>query len=245
MLVTAGFRGMRCSSRSQTTHARPDAGEAPLHARPAASQRRRWLPDQLLARDAPGPWGAARSTGGSTIGPAPCIACGGAMMVRTDSSRKLGGFDAAFDPFGPEDIDFSLRLRKLGFRALYFPARGRASRGESHLRKRAPTARFMRGPRRDTGCTFWPATGLVHAEARVRADRARLPSACDMMRARGHCAAIRARSSARCEACWTRRERAAGDRPGRDRNVTNQPVNSERSADGRAASAGGRCALQR
>jgi GT2 family glycosyltransferase len=50
-----------------------------------------------------------------------CISCGGAMMVRTDVFRQLGGFDNAFDPFGPEDLDFSLRLQKAGYSALYVP----------------------------------------------------------------------------------------------------------------------------
>ena len=50
-----------------------------------------------------------------------CVACGGAMMVRASIFQELGGFDATFDPFGPEDLDFSLRLRKAGYRALYVP----------------------------------------------------------------------------------------------------------------------------
>jgi GT2 family glycosyltransferase len=53
--------------------------------------------------------------------PAPCIACGGAMMVRADVFRELGGFDSTFDPFGPEDLDFSLRLQQRGYRAMYVP----------------------------------------------------------------------------------------------------------------------------
>jgi hypothetical protein len=52
---------------------------------------------------------------------APCTACGGAMMVRADVFQQLGGFDSGFDPFGPEDLDFSLRLQKAGYRALYVP----------------------------------------------------------------------------------------------------------------------------
>jgi GT2 family glycosyltransferase len=52
---------------------------------------------------------------------APCVSCGGAMMVRADLFTRLGGFDSLFDPFGPEDIDFSLRLQAAGFRALYMP----------------------------------------------------------------------------------------------------------------------------
>ncbi|UCG24710.1 MAG: glycosyltransferase family 2 protein [Chloroflexota bacterium] len=50
-----------------------------------------------------------------------CVSCGGAMMVRADVFRQLGGFDRAFDPFGPEDLDFSLRLQEAGYLALYTP----------------------------------------------------------------------------------------------------------------------------
>lgn len=50
-----------------------------------------------------------------------CIAFGGSTMVRTDVFQQLGGFDPQFDPFGPEDIDFSLRLRKAGYQALFVP----------------------------------------------------------------------------------------------------------------------------
>lgn len=53
--------------------------------------------------------------------PRKCIACGGAMMVRTDLFQALGGFDTTFNPFGPEDLDFSLRLQKAGYTALYVP----------------------------------------------------------------------------------------------------------------------------
>jgi GT2 family glycosyltransferase len=51
----------------------------------------------------------------------PCISCGGAMMVRTDIFNKLGGFDMTFNPFGPEDLDFSLRLQQAGYQALFVP----------------------------------------------------------------------------------------------------------------------------
>jgi len=50
-----------------------------------------------------------------------CISCGGAMMVKADIFWQLGGFDPLFGPFGPEDLDFSLRLKKSGYRAMYIP----------------------------------------------------------------------------------------------------------------------------
>ena len=52
----------------------------------------------------------------------PCPACeGGATMVRADAFRELGGFDTHFNPYGPEDLDFSLRLQKAGYLAMYAP----------------------------------------------------------------------------------------------------------------------------
>ena len=51
----------------------------------------------------------------------PCISCGGAMMVRADVFQHLDGFDPLFGPFGPEDLDFSLRLQKSGYKAMYIP----------------------------------------------------------------------------------------------------------------------------
>ena len=53
--------------------------------------------------------------------PHPCISCGGAMMVRADVFQQLSGFDPLFGPFGPEDLDFSLRLQKAGYKAMYTP----------------------------------------------------------------------------------------------------------------------------
>ncbi len=50
-----------------------------------------------------------------------CTACGGAMMVRAELFMRLNGFDTRFDPFGPEDLDFSLRLQRAGYSALYIP----------------------------------------------------------------------------------------------------------------------------
>jgi len=44
------------------------------------------------------------------------------MMVRTDVFRELGGFDERFSPYGPEDLDFSMRLQDAGWEAWYIPA---------------------------------------------------------------------------------------------------------------------------
>lgn len=50
------------------------------------------------------------------------MACGGgAMMVRAALFERLNGFDEAFNPYGPEDLDFSLRLLATGSRNLYVP----------------------------------------------------------------------------------------------------------------------------
>jgi GT2 family glycosyltransferase len=54
--------------------------------------------------------------------PAQCVSCGGAMMVRVSLFRELDGFDEQFSPFGPEDLDFSLRLQAAGWQAWYIPA---------------------------------------------------------------------------------------------------------------------------
>lgn len=51
----------------------------------------------------------------------PCVSCGGAMMTRSEVFKELGGFDSGFDPVGPEDLDYSLRLQNAGHDALYVP----------------------------------------------------------------------------------------------------------------------------
>lgn len=50
-----------------------------------------------------------------------CIPPTGCMLVRTEIFRRVGGFDTRFDPYGMEDLDFSMRVRRLGYRALYVP----------------------------------------------------------------------------------------------------------------------------
>jgi GT2 family glycosyltransferase len=93
----------------------------------------RFLRDRQRLNDAGGArvnflFGAVKPVGygevdrGQYDTPRDCISCGGAMMIRADLFRQLGGFDLRFNPFGPEDLDLSLRLVKAGYRALYVPS---------------------------------------------------------------------------------------------------------------------------
>jgi len=73
----------------------------------------------------------------------PCVSCGGAMMVRRELFVQLGGFDILFNPFGPEDMDFSLRLQKAGYQALYAP-QAVAYHQVSHTYGKGYTERYAR-----------------------------------------------------------------------------------------------------
>lgn len=46
---------------------------------------------------------------------------GGIVLVRVDVFNELEGFDTDFNPYGPEDLDFSLRVREAGYRCIYVP----------------------------------------------------------------------------------------------------------------------------
>jgi GT2 family glycosyltransferase len=92
----------------------------------------RFLHDRSLINDGGGaqinfvfwrvkPVGFGEPDRGQYDAPRPCISCGGAMMVRSDVFQQLNGFDPLFGPFGPEDLDFSLRLQKAGYKAMYNP----------------------------------------------------------------------------------------------------------------------------
>jgi len=50
-----------------------------------------------------------------------CLASGGATLVAISVFLELDGFDAIFDPFGAEDLDFAYRVRKAGYHATYIP----------------------------------------------------------------------------------------------------------------------------
>jgi GT2 family glycosyltransferase len=50
-----------------------------------------------------------------------CIPSGGCILVHRDVFQQLEGFDKNFDPYGPEDLDFGLRVLKAGFYGLFVP----------------------------------------------------------------------------------------------------------------------------
>ncbi len=50
-----------------------------------------------------------------------CLPSGGCMLVRADVFARMGGFDSAFDPYGPEDLDFGLRVMGAGLSTRFIP----------------------------------------------------------------------------------------------------------------------------
>lgn len=107
----------------------------PFRAEPLIGQTQaklRFMHDRNLINDGGGarisfvfwrvtPVGFGEPDRGQYDTPRRCISCGGAMMVRADVFQQIGGFDPLFGPFGPEDLDFSLRLQKAGYTAMYIP----------------------------------------------------------------------------------------------------------------------------
>lgn len=107
----------------------------PFRAEPLIGQTQaklRFMHDRNLINDGGGarisfvfwrvtPVGFGEPDRGQYDTPRRCISCGGAMMVRADVFQQIGGFDPLFGPFGPEDLDFSLRLQKAGYAAMYIP----------------------------------------------------------------------------------------------------------------------------
>jgi len=53
--------------------------------------------------------------------PIDCISNGGCMMVKKSVFYELNGFDPIFNPYGPEDLDFSLRVISKSYRVRYVP----------------------------------------------------------------------------------------------------------------------------
>ena len=120
LVLTAGFfesllAPLAADPRLGQTQAKLRFLDDPERLNDGGGCRIRWWRGETL------PVGFGELDRGQRDTPALCIACGGAMAVRAELFSRLGGFDAAFDPVGPEDLDFSLRLQADGFGALYVP----------------------------------------------------------------------------------------------------------------------------
>lgn len=120
MVVEPGFvdallEPMLANPRVAQTQAKLRLADDPARLNDGGGCRIDWL------RGTTRPVGFGEIDRGQYDVPGPCVACGGATMVRADVFTRLAGFDTAFDPFGPEDIDFSLRLARAGYVALYQP----------------------------------------------------------------------------------------------------------------------------
>lgn len=48
-------------------------------------------------------------------------ACGGLFMTTKDVLKNIGMFDERFNPYGWEDVDFSVRVKKKGYKIFYNP----------------------------------------------------------------------------------------------------------------------------
>jgi GT2 family glycosyltransferase len=110
-------------------------------------------------------------------------ACDGfAMLVRRDALDRIGGFDDAYNPYGWEEVDFSLRVRATGATIRYVPAAicwhaggtpGRGVRLPAYERGKA--ANYLRLMRRHATPVEWlgflavlPLRGFRLAATRVR-----------------------------------------------------------------------------
>ncbi|HJS32891.1 MAG TPA: glycosyltransferase family 2 protein [Alphaproteobacteria bacterium] len=89
-------------------------------------------------------------------------ACPGyAFFVRREVFEAIGGFDENFNPYGWEDVDFSLRARRAGFRLAYAPgavvfhAGGRAGRGPNLRYERYKVQKMIYLVRRHSTPAQW------------------------------------------------------------------------------------------
>jgi hypothetical protein len=127
--------------------------------------------------------GAGARDGGQYDRSVTVDACDGfAMLVRREALERTGGFDDAYNPYGWEEVDFSLRVRANGATIRYAPAAvcwhaggtpGRGARVSEYERGKA--ANYMRLMRRHATPVEWlgflavlPLRGLRLAGTRVR-----------------------------------------------------------------------------
>lgn len=86
---------------------------------------------------------------------------GFAFLVRSAVYRNIGLFDETFNPYGWEDVDFSLRAGKAGFRIVYAPkavvyhAGGRLGRGIVCHYERSKARNMLYFVRRHTTFPQW------------------------------------------------------------------------------------------
>ena len=87
---------------------------------------------------------------------------GFAVLVRRDVLRAIGGFNEAFNPYGWEEVDFSLRARDAGFSIRYAPAAVAYHAGGTPGRgypvpayERAKSANYLRLMRRHATPRQW------------------------------------------------------------------------------------------
>jgi hypothetical protein len=86
---------------------------------------------------------------------------GYAFLVRRAVYRKIGLFDETFNPYGWEDVDFSLRAGEAGFRVVYAPkavvyhAGGRVGRGIIRHYERNKARNMLYFVRRHTTVPQW------------------------------------------------------------------------------------------
>lgn len=86
---------------------------------------------------------------------------GFAFLVKRTVFQHIGLFDEAFNPYGWEDVDFSLRAKRAGFRIVYAPkaivyhAGGRAGRGVVKLYERHKARNMFYFVRRHTTALQW------------------------------------------------------------------------------------------
>jgi GT2 family glycosyltransferase len=121
-------------------------------------------------------------------------AAGFALLARREVLMAVGGFDEGYNPYGWEEVDFSLRVRKAGFAIRYVPsavvhhAGGSPGRGRGvAVYERGKSLNFLRLMRTYASPLEW--AGFVLA-APVRAGRVLLRQV-----ARGEWQAARARVS--------------------------------------------------
>ena len=127
--------------------------------------------------------GAGAPDGGQFDRSVTVDACDGfAMLVRRDALERTGGFDDAYNPYGWEEVDFSLRVRAGGATIRYAPtaicwhAGGTPGRGARLAEyERGKAANYLRLMRRHATPAQWlgfvavlPLRGLRLVAARVR-----------------------------------------------------------------------------